>query len=98
MVIFCSISLDAHAAITGDETEIGVGFGNNKEPVTPVKPIKPTVYEPGVKPTVSTLLPRTNELIQSLIVMLLGIKLLLVFIGMYILIQTYNKENNLYIS
>lgn len=55
--------------------------------------VKPTVYEPEIKPTVSTLLPKTNEIIQSLILLLIGISVIILTFGIIMFKKTYNKEH-----
>lgn len=76
------------------DSELSIGFdkGIKKEV------IKPTVYEPKTKPTVSRLLPRTNEIIQTLVLLILGLSLLLIIVGLVLFKKVYNNDNYILIE
>ncbi|HCM89368.1 MULTISPECIES: hypothetical protein [Vagococcus] len=71
------------------DTEVNVHF--SKDDIKKDK-IKPSVYKPEVKPTVSELLPRTNEMLQTLLFLLIGIALIVLIFGLLMFKKIYNKK------
>lgn len=71
------------------ETELSIQIPKD----IPKKPIKPEVYKPEIKPNVDRLLPKTNEMIQTLLFLLVGIAALIVFFGLFMFKKTIQNNN-----
>lgn len=93
-----SMTYAAEGGAFGEEVDakIGVGFGETTATTEVTKP-KPSVYEPGIKPGIDRMLPKTNELLQTLVVLLVGIALLLIVFGLFVIKKVYSKRNNFYL-
>lgn len=78
--------------ITEDkQADVLFGFDGNKTKI-PEETIKPTVYLPDTKPQVSNLLPKTNELLHTLVFLLIGLSVLMVVTGLYLFKKTYENK------
>ncbi len=83
---------------SNNDTKVGVGFDEVEILDSSTSKLKPKVdvYQPPTKATVSTMLPQTNELLQTLMTLLVGIALLLIVLGMKLYKITYSNKNNVY--
>ncbi|WP_375179514.1 hypothetical protein [Enterococcus rotai] len=83
----------ADNGITDNDLKSEVGIEFKKESRDPFKPIPP-IYDPPIRPIEKPRgqLPRTGELLTSFIILLIGISILIVFVGVANLQRVYYIE------
>lgn len=88
MLPLSSALAENDVGINKSETKISVSIGELKE-----KEIKPGVYKPKVDPSINKLLPKTNEVINVLLVLLGLICTFVLLIGLIMFKKTYDENN-----
>lgn len=72
-----------------DETNVGITFEQSKETQNPE--VKPPLIDGGENRPSQTMLPRTGELLTSIIVLLIGISIFIFSLGILVIRQLYQK-------
>lgn len=62
------------------------------------KEINPSIYQPNENPDVSQLLPKTNEMLQTLLVLMLGVAILILVLGLIMFKKVYSNKEYTFIS
>lgn len=79
------------------EMEVTVGIGKVKEKDKSKDKDKDNVYKPEVSPTINDLLPQTNEMINTLLIILGIICLFIVLLGLTMMKRTYEERDYVYL-
>lgn len=95
LIITPMSTVQANDMVNSDkkETEVDITFKKSEQKITPVVPKEPPIYHPPID-VISPLkpkgqLPHTGELLTSFVMLLVGLSLLIVFVGMANLKRVY---------
>ncbi len=76
---------------TEDETNVGITFEHSSEITKPE--VKPPLIDGGNNRPSQNMLPRTGELLTSLIVLLIGASIFVFSLGILVIRQLYQKPS-----